>query len=84
MAARPKTGIQGRLKEHSGSEDKTEWTHFSVYQVWENIRQEEVRELEGFIRHIYRTHKGVNSLNSQRSFKKLKKLTVKNLKNLKE
>jgi hypothetical protein len=41
-------GLRGRLESHAKSKRKGKlWTHFSIYQVWENIRSEEVAELEG-------------------------------------
>jgi len=57
------------------------WTHFSIYEVWDNIREEEIRELEGIFRHIYRLNSRANRLNKQRTFKKLKKIQDNNLKN---
>lgn len=50
------------------------WNHFSLFQVWDNIRDEEIAELEGLFRHIYRCDTKANTLNRQRGFKKLKKL----------
>jgi hypothetical protein len=29
------------------------WTHFSVFEVWDNIRDDEIVELEGLFRHLY-------------------------------
>jgi len=51
---------------------KGEWTHFSIFEVWDNITQDEVAELEGLFRHIYRKDTKANALNEQRGFKKLK------------
>lgn len=65
-----KTGIQGRLRKHKQSKGNL-WTHFSVFEVWDNIREDEVRELEGIFRHIYRKDSRANNLNKQKSFKKL-------------
>ena len=39
-------GIRARLKNHRRKKAGL-WTHFSVFEVWENIRDEEVRELGG-------------------------------------
>jgi hypothetical protein len=39
--------------------------------VWENIFEDEVAELEGLFRHIYRKDLKANALAKQRSFKKL-------------
>lgn len=50
------------------------WTHCSVFEVWDNIRDEEIIELEGLFRHIYRYDTKANSLNVQRGFKKLRKV----------
>jgi hypothetical protein len=64
-------GMQGRLKIHKRRKDGL-WTHFSVYEVWDNIRDEEIVELEGLFRFIYRKDKKANVLNVQRNFKKAK------------
>jgi hypothetical protein len=70
-------GIQGRLRSHAKSRRKGDlWTHFSVYEVWDNIRDEEVAELEGLFRHIYRKDSVANSLNIQRGFKKVRGVRV--------
>ena len=64
-------GIRGHLAAHEKSKRKRElWTHFSVFQVWDNIREEEIVELEGLFRHIYRHDSAANRLNIQRGFKK--------------
>ena len=47
------------------------WTHFSVFEVWDNITQAEVVEPEGLFREIYRQDARANRLNKQRSFKTL-------------
>jgi hypothetical protein len=76
MAA--KGGIGGRLWSHERSESKGDlWTHFSVYEVWDNITESEVAELEGLFRHIYRKDTRANRINRQRSFKKLRKARMK-------
>lgn len=68
-------GLRGRLASHVKSKRKGKhWTHFSAFEVWENIRDEEVAELEGLIRHIYRKDPAANRLNLQRGFKKARKL----------
>jgi len=68
-------GMRGRLMSHSKSKRKThQWTHFSVFEVWDNIREDEVAELEGLFRHIYRRDAQANALNIQRGYKKLKML----------
>jgi hypothetical protein len=70
-AAGRRGGLRGRLMSHARSERKGKlWTHFSAYEVWNNIRDEEVAELEGLFRHIYRKDSAANALNIQRGFKK--------------
>jgi hypothetical protein len=73
MAGADKAGIKGRLRRHHSRKGKY-WTHFSAFEVWDNIREEEIRELEGLFRHIYQKHNGVNKLNKQKGFKKLGKV----------
>lgn len=65
--------IKGRIKGHAKSRRKRKlWTHFSIFEVWDNIRNEEIIELEGILRHIYRKDSQANRINKHRSFKKLK------------
>ncbi len=66
-------GLRRRLISHSNSKRKRDlWDYFSAFQVWDNIRDDEVRELEGLFRHIYRKDAAANRLNIQKSFKKLR------------
>jgi hypothetical protein len=68
-------GIKSRLKSHVKSERKgAHWTHFSAFEVWDNIRDEEIVELEGLFRHIYRRDTSASALNLQRTFKKAEHL----------
>lgn len=64
-------GVRGRLKGHKKRKSGL-WSHCSVYEVWDNIMDDEIKELEGLFRHIYRDDSRANSLNMQRGFKKLK------------
>ena len=68
-----KSGIGGRLRSHKRTKGQY-WTHFSAYEVWDNIREEEVRELEGIFRHIYKRDSRAGKLNKQRSFNKLTRI----------
>jgi hypothetical protein len=73
MARGAKSGAHSRLNSHKRSKRKKgKWTHFSLYEVWDNITQAEVAELEGLFRHIYRKDTRANLLNVQKGFKKLK------------
>jgi hypothetical protein len=67
-----KGGIRGRLKGHRRKKVGL-WTHCSIFEVWNNIRDDEIVELEGLFRHIYRQDSRANKLNKQRGFRKLKK-----------
>jgi hypothetical protein len=72
---RLRRGVRGRLISHRRSKRKGDlWTHFSVFQVWDNIRDDEVAELEGLFRHIYRRDLHANRLNIQRGFKRARHL----------
>ena len=66
-------GIKPRLRSHRRKKADL-WTHCSIFQVWENIRTDEIKELEGLFRHIYRRDIRASRLNVQRSFAKLKKV----------
>jgi len=73
MARGEKTGIAGRLLSHTKSKGKL-WSHFSAFEVWDNISKEEVEELEGLFRHLYRHDSRANSLNIQRKYKPLEQI----------
>jgi hypothetical protein len=70
-----KSGIGGRLRSHIRKKKK-QWTHFSAFEVWDNIREEEVRELEGVLRHLYRKDTRANSLAIQKKFHKLQHVRI--------
>jgi hypothetical protein len=62
-------GIRGRLASHAKTKHR-EWTHFSAFEVWDNVRDEEIVELEGLFRHLYRRDSRANGLNKQKKFQK--------------
>jgi hypothetical protein len=66
-------GIRGRLNSHLKKKGDF-WSHFSAFEVWDNIGTDEVAELEGLFRHLYRRDTKANSLNVQRGFKKVAKI----------
>ncbi len=75
MARGANSGIRSRLKSHKQSKIKAEqWTHFSAFEVWDNIAEQEVAELEGIFRHVYRHDPQANRLNTQRAYKPLKRV----------
>ena len=61
--------MRSRLRSHQQKKGDL-WTHFSAFEVWKNIRDEEIVELEGLFRLIYRKDSRANSLNVHRGFKK--------------
>lgn len=73
-------GMQGRLRSHRRRKQGL-WTHFSIFEVWENIRDEEIAELEGLFRFLYRKDSRANALNVQRNFKKAKLVRDNDLRN---
>lgn len=70
MARGDKSGAKGRLLIHKRRKPKL-WSHFSVYEVWDNITKEQVEELEGLFRHMYRLDSAANKLNVQRAYRPL-------------
>ena len=71
-------GIRSRLRSHRKKKEGL-WTHCSVFEVWDNIRDDEVIELEGLFRHIYRLDSRANELNIQKGFRKLRQIKVKDV-----
>ena len=62
-------GIKGRLIKHKVGAIGEEWTHFSVYEVHDNVTSEMIAELEGLLRHIYRWDSRANWFNVQSTHK---------------
>ena len=69
------TGIRGRLIKHRKHKGAL-WTHFSFFEVWDNISDEEIAELEGLFRQLYRYDSKANSLNLQKAYRKLGRVRV--------
>lgn len=74
MTSGGERGMLRRLRSHRKKKEGL-WTHFSVFEVWPNIRDEEIRELEGLFRHIYRKDAQANSLNIVRGFKAIRRIS---------
>jgi len=69
------TNIKGRIRKHVRSEKKSKyWTHFSVFEVWNNITDPEIEELEGLFRHLYKRDSRANKLNKQKGYQKMNKV----------
>lgn len=65
-----RTGIRARLMSHAKTKQQ-QWSHFSAFEVWDNVRDEELVELEGLFRHLYRRDSKANGLNKQKKFQKV-------------
>jgi hypothetical protein len=56
--------IKARILSH-GRSIKKDWTHFSYYEMWDNVTDREIREIEGMFRQIYRFDSRANMHNTQ-------------------
>ena len=75
MVRGERSGIKGRLKRHESSVRKANlWSHYSIYEVWDNIPASLIEELEGLFRHLYRKDAVANKLNKQRAYAPLTQL----------
>ena len=70
--------MRKRLASHRRSKG-TRWSHFSVFEVWDNIRNDEIVELEGLFRFVYKNDHRASRLNVQRGFKKMREVRANNL-----
>jgi hypothetical protein len=69
------TGIKRRVRSHARSKSKgRKWSHFSFFVVWDNVRNDEIGEVEDLFREIYRKDAQANSLNKQRRSKRIRKV----------
>jgi phage-related protein len=75
MSSGKKAGIYARLKNHRARKD-IDWTHFSVFEVHDNITDQEIRELEGLFRHMYRKDTQANKYNKQLRHQPFEKIAV--------
>ena len=66
--------IRSRILSHK-KRKRGLWTHFSFFEVWDNIQDQEIAELEGLFRHLYRFDSRANNLNAQKAHKPLMRLT---------
>lgn len=72
-----RAGIRARLRAHANSKRKRDmWTHFSAFEVWPNITEAEIAELEGLFREIYRKDKRGNALNRQKRCKQIQQVRI--------
>ena len=62
------SGARSRITDHIRKKD---FTHFSVYEVFENIAEQQIKELEGLFLQIYATDEHANVLNVVKSYSPL-------------
>ena len=67
-----KRGIRGRLKRHHKRREG--WSHFSFFEVHDNVTREDMRELESLLLSIFRHDSRVRLQNVQKSSRILYKL----------
>ena len=58
-----KSGLGGRIKSHA--KRKKGWTHFSFFEVHDNISGDEIRELEGLLLAIFSDDRRIELSNVQ-------------------
>ena|ERR1041385_5943485 len=62
-----KVGIKQRISEHTRhTSDHWKWTHFSVYEVHDNVSDVQIGELEGLLLYAHRKHPGICTINKQK------------------
>ncbi len=76
MTSRSKIGR--RLARHKQDQAKI-WSHFSIFEVRDNVSEAEIEELEGLFREIYRKDKRANRFNRQKKCKKIQTVRENNL-----
>ena len=65
-------GMRGRLESHKRK--CKNWTHFSLFEVHDNIMREEIRELESLLLGIFRYDSRIQLANAQKGSKKMYQL----------
>jgi hypothetical protein len=68
-----RSGVGARIKHHAKTKD--DWTHYSFFEVHDNISREEILELEGLFLRIFRHDPRVKLANVQLGSKILKRLS---------
>jgi hypothetical protein len=70
-------GFHSRIVDHD--KRKEDWTHFSLFEVHDNISTEMISELEALILHIYSRDSRTNIQNLQRRSSVFEEITVSSL-----
>lgn len=72
VAKNPKSGIRGRLQSHR--KHRTDWSHYSFFEVHDNVTREEILELESLFLAIFRHDPRIQLENKQKGSTSLYKL----------
>ena len=75
VAKEPRSGIGHRLRHHD--QTRKGWTHYSFFEVHDNVSREEILELESFLLAVFRHDPRIELENKQRSSKRLRELRAK-------
>jgi hypothetical protein len=72
-------GVRSRLRRHRGATTKKtkkrkNWTHYSFFEVHDNITRQEIKELEAMVLAIFRDDPRVKLANRQKGSKALRRL----------
>lgn len=73
VSKKAKSGIGARIKNHHKT--KEEWTHYSFFEVHDNVSREEILELEGLFLRIFRHDPRVRLDNKQLGSSILRRLS---------
>ena len=65
-------GVRGRLKSHNAR--IKDWSHFSLFEVHDNVTRDEIRELEALLLGIFRHDLRIELTNKQKGSTKLYQL----------
>jgi hypothetical protein len=79
----PSGGVRSRLRSHKKSQTK-QWSHFSIFGVWDNVSEVAVSELEGLFWEIYGKDRRANRFNKQTRYGKLQEVRQNDLKKWQE
>ncbi len=74
IAEEPKSGIGGRLRQHD--KEKSGWTHYSFFEVHDNISREEILEFESLLLAVFRHDPRIKLENKVTSSKRLRQLRM--------
>jgi hypothetical protein len=69
-----KSGVTARLKSHA--RHKNDWSHYSVFEVHDNVTSDEIRELEALLFAIFRNDHRIKLANTQLGSRKLWQIRV--------